>query len=73
MPWVSECRWIYRKYQIQNAVRRVYWKWRYAEWIGGNDAEIDVYLAREALDIPYRKIRKEENIKAILRWLNGER
>lgn len=55
-----------------NAIRWAYGHYRLHN-IGKNDAEVDCWLARKALDIPYKEICWENNLERILDWLNGKR
>ena len=73
--WKYEKRDIKREGVLWKACKQIRWakKNNCFKDIGGNDAEVDCWLARKALDIPYREICWENNLEAILKWLNGER
>ena len=57
------------------ACDKIRWAYKYNSIndTGGNDYEIDCYLARKCLSIPPWKILRDENLNKILKWLNGER
>ena len=69
MPWVNECKWTYTKGTILKTIGTLRWKQKNDEWIGENDAEVDVYIACKELGLDY----SYKNIERITDWLNGKR
>jgi len=74
MVWINNTIWIYKeKKPIEKACSTVRYLGMKKEYIGGGDVIIDVYLARKALNIPYREMLRPENVEKIWHWCNGVR